>query len=355
MGKPGAVRREPAVSPAPEARQVVAGASRSPDGAGPPSISAIVPLLDECATLAELHARLAAVLRRLCGDSYEIIFVDDGSTDGSTAELRRLAADPRVIVVELRRNFGKAAALAAGLVEARGDIVVTLDADLQDVPEELPRLLEPLAGGVDLVTGRKRLRRDPQSRILASWVFNRLVSWISGVRVRDVNSGFKVMRREVMQELPLHAGLHRYLPAFARAKGFMIAEVDVSHEPRRHGRSRYGANRYLPGLLDPFTVMLLTRYDKRPFHFFGLVGLVLALCGFGALFFLSVGWLFGQWIGNRPLLILGVLLVILGVQSAFFGVLAQLIVLGARDPSTAYAVRRVTRGGAGADRPTASQ
>jgi glycosyltransferase involved in cell wall biosynthesis len=310
------------------------------------SVSAIVPLLDERATLFELHARLATVLRRLCGDEYEIIFVDDGSSDGSVVELHRIAAaDPRVTVVELRRNFGKAAALAAGLTQAHGEIVATLDADLQDLPEELPRLLEPIAAGADLVTGRKRFRRDARNRIVASWLFNRAVSWLTGVRVRDINSGFKAMRREVIEVLPLHGGLHRYLPVFARTKGFRIAEVDVLHEPRRHGRSRYGTNRYVPGLLDTFTVMLLTRYDKRPFHFFGLVGLLLMLAGFGILAFLSIGWLFGQWIGNRPLLIFAVLLVVLGVQSAVFGVLAQLIVLSAREPQQASTIRRVTRGG----------
>jgi len=310
------------------------------------SISAIVPLLDERPTLAELHQRLSAVLRGLSGEEFEIVFVDDGSSDGSAEELRRIAAaDRHVTVVELRRNFGKAAALAAGRAEALHPILVTLDADLQDVPEELPRLIDSLVGGADMVTGRKRDRHDPKSRVLASRLFNRVVSMITGVAVRDVNSGFKVMRREVIDELPLYGELHRYLPVFARAKGFRIAEVEVAHEPRRVGRSRYGAERYLPGLLDTFTVMLLTRYDKRPFHFFGLVGLILAAAGFAILAFLAIGWLFGEWINNRPLLTFGVLMVILGVQSAFFGVLAQLVVLGARDAKSEYAVRSVTRGG----------
>ena len=347
MGELGAVRGEPALNAEPEAPLRAAGAGER-ESADAPSVSAIVPLLNECETLAELHSRLAITLQRMCGDRYEIIFVDDGSTDGSVVALQRIAAaDSHVTVVELRRNFGKASAMAAGLAEAGNEIVVTLDADLQDVPEELPRLLERIAAGVDLVTGRKRTRRDPKTRVLASWFFNRAVSWITGVRVRDVNSGFKAMRREVMRELPLHGNLHRYLPVFAHTKGFAIAEVDVSHEPRRSGRSRYGTDRYMPGLLDTFIVMLLTRYDMRPFHFFGRVGLMLAVAGFGILLFLSIGWLFEHWIGTRPLLIFGVLLVVLGVQSAFFGILAQLIVLNGGTSHSAYEVRRVTRGGAG--------
>ncbi|GIW72005.1 MAG: hypothetical protein KatS3mg102_1547 [Planctomycetota bacterium] len=311
-------------------------------------VSAVIPVLDEEPALAELHRRLTAVLRAVAAD-YEIIFVDDGSRDGSAAVLEAIAArDPRVLVVELRRNFGKTAALAAGFAHARGELIVTLDADLQDVPEEVPRLLARIEAGADLVSGRKQRRRDGWSRRLASRLFNALVSVLGGTRVRDVNCGLKALRRQVLAEIPLHGQLHRFLPVLARARGFRVEEVAVRHEPRRHGRSRYGWSRYPAGLLDLWTVLLLTRYGKRPLHFFGLFGLVLALAGGAILAYLGAGWLAGHWIGNRPLLLLGVLLVILGIQSAFFGLLGELVILsgGGRDPG--YSVRRLVRGGTAA-------
>jgi glycosyltransferase involved in cell wall biosynthesis len=306
-------------------------------------ISVVVPVLDEEATLDELHRRLASVLAEIA-PLHEMIFVNDGSRDGSLARLEALAArDRRVVVVDLRRHFGKAAALAAGFAEASGDLVVTLDADLQDVPEEIPRLVARLREGADLVTGRKHARQDPWTRRWASRVFNWVVSRMTGTVVRDVNSGLKVMRRDVVAEIPLHGELHRFLPVLARAKGFVVAEIDVAHEPRRAGRSRYGWGRYTAGLFDAVTVLLLTRYGKRPLHFFGLCGGLLAAVGGAILVYLAVGWFFGQWIANRPLLTLGVLLVILGIQSAFFGLLAEMVVVagGRRDPG--YSVRAVLR------------
>lgn len=309
-------------------------------------ISAVVPVLDEEATLEELHGRLSAVLAGLDGE-YEIVFVNDGSRDASLAVLEALAGkDERVTVVDLRRNFGKTAALAAGFREARGDVFVTMDSDLQDLPEEIPKLFARL-GGADLVTGRKRGRQDPWTRRLASWFFNRGVSALTGTRVRDVNSGLKVLRRDVADAMPLHGELHRFLPVLAQAKGFSVVEVDVEHEARRFGRSRYGWGRYTAGLLDPVTVLLLTRYGKRPLHFFGCFGLVMTFAGAALLLYLGILRLSGEWIGNRPLLTLAVLFVILGIQSAFFGLLAEMLVTvgGNRDPG--YSVRAVIRGGRG--------
>lgn len=308
-------------------------------------LSVIIPLLDEQETLRELHSRLVSTLERIAPGEFEVLFVDDGSTDGSASILEEIAKlDGRVALIQLRRTFGKAAALSAGFHEARGEVIVTLDADLQDVPEEIPRMLARLGAGADLATGRKRRRRDPWTRRIASRLFNRAVSRASGVAVRDVNSGFKVMRREVARDVPLHGELHRYLPILAHAKGYAIAEVDVEHEPRRFGRSRYGWSRYLAGLLDLGTVLMITRYDKRPLHFFGVVGLLLLAFGAVVLAYLGVGWFFGHWIGNRPLLTLGVLTALLGVQSVFFGVLAELIVLRDRERDPGYSVRRVVRG-----------
>jgi dolichol-phosphate mannosyltransferase len=313
---------------------------------GQPDISVVVPLLDEAPGLAELHARLVETLGAM-GCAFEIVFVDDGSTDGTVQALEQITeGDERVRVVELRRTFGKAAALAAGFREARGDTLVTLDGDLQDRPEEIPRLLEALERGADLVVGRKRDRSDPWTRRAASWVFNRALSLATGMRTRDVNSGLKVLRRDVVREVPLHGRLHRFLLPLAAARGFRVAEVDVAHDPRRYGRSRYGMSRYGEAALDTVTVLLLTRFGKRPLHFFGIFGGLLSLLGGGILAYLAVGWLFGVWIGGRPLLTFGVLFTILGIQCLFFGLLAEMIVLlGARE-DRGYSVRRVVGGGA---------
>ncbi|MCK6462176.1 MAG: glycosyltransferase family 2 protein [Planctomycetes bacterium] len=293
-------------------------------------VSAVVPVLDEEPTLDELHRRLSAVLAAVPG-GHEIVFVNDGSRDGSLARMKEIAArDPRVVVVDLRRHAGKTRALAAGFAEARGEVLVTLDSDLQDVPEEVPKLLARIDAGADFVTGRKQSRQDPWTRRLASRIFNGVVSLLAGMRVRDVNSGLKALRREVAEELPLHGELHRFLPVFAGARGFRVEEVDVAHEPRRHGRSRYGWSRYAAGFFDSATVLLLTRYGTRPLHFFGCFGLLVALVGGAVLGYLALGWLFGEWIGGRPLLLFGVLAVLLGIQCVFFGLLAELVVVASR-------------------------
>ena len=307
-------------------------------------LSAVVPVLDEEPTLDELHRRLAAVLGSITPD-HEIVFVNDGSRDGSLARMRAIAArDPNVVVVDLRRHSGKTRALAAGFAEAKGGILVTLDSDLQDLPEEIPKLLARLEAGADFVTGRKRARQDPWTRRFASRVFNGVVSLLAGTRVRDVNSGLKVFTRDVADELPLHGELHRFLPVLAGARGFRVAEVDVEHEPRRHGRSRYGWSRYAAGFFDSATVLLLTRYGTRPLHFFGCFGLLLTLAGSVVLAYLAAGWLLDRWIGNRPLLTFGALCVILGIQSVFFGLLAELVVVAGRQKEREGGVREVIRG-----------
>jgi glycosyltransferase involved in cell wall biosynthesis len=307
-------------------------------------LSAVVPVLDEEPTLDELHRRLSAVLGAIPG-GHEIVFVNDGSRDGSLARMKEIAArDANVVVVDLRRHEGKTRALAAGFEEARGEVLLTLDSDLQDIPEEVPKLLERIDAGADFVTGRKATRKDPWTRRLASRIFNAVVSLLAGTKVRDVNSGLKAMRAEVARELPLHGELHRFLPVFAAAKGFRVEEVDVAHDPRRHGRSRYGWSRYAAGFFDSATVLLLTRFGTRPLHFFGCFGAVLALGGFAALAYLAVGWVLGHWIGNRPLLTFGVLSVLLGIQCVFFGLLAELVVVAGRRQE-AGGVRQVLRRG----------
>jgi glycosyltransferase involved in cell wall biosynthesis len=288
-------------------------------------LSIVVPLYNEEQSLDKLHQELVAALDPL-GEDYEIVFVDDGSTDGSfgaLTEIQSRASD--VVVVHLRANFGKAAALKAGFLEARGDIVVTLDADLQDDPAEIPKLLAKLEEGFDLVSGWKTVRNDPWSRRVASRIFNRAVAFVSGVRLHDVNCGFKAYRAETLRGLRLYGELHRFIPILAAFRGFRIAEVTVNHRPRLHGRSRYGPSRYLRGVFDLLTVTFMSRYRHRPLHLFGGLGLVMGSVGFLVLAYLTVIKIGGAGIGDRPLLMLGVLMVVVGVQLVSLGLLSELI------------------------------
>jgi dolichol-phosphate mannosyltransferase len=288
-------------------------------------ISVVVPVHDEERTVALLFGELQAALDPL-GEPWEAVFVDDGSTDGSFAALTRLHSDqPGVRVVRLRRNFGKAAALAAGFAQAEGDVVVTIDADLQDDPAEIPRLLAKLDEGFDLVSGWKAHRRDPFARRLLSRIFNWVTGRVSGLRLHDLNCGLKAYRAEVVQGLRLYGELHRFIPVLAHYRGYRIAELPVNHRPREHGRSRYGVERYLRGFLDLLTVSFIGRYRYRPLHMFGGLGLVLGTVGFGVLVYLTIVKLNGHAIGQRPLLILGVLLVVVGLQFFSLGLISELI------------------------------
>ncbi|RKY58048.1 MAG: glycosyltransferase, partial [Candidatus Latescibacterota bacterium] len=236
-------------------------------------ISVVVPLFNERESLQELYERLRKVLDDM-GRNWEVVFVDDGSTDGSFHELEVLhRKDPRVRAFRFRRNCGKAAALDLGFREARGDIVVTMDADLQDLPEEVPKLVKKLEEGYDLISGWKRRRRDPLSKRLPSKVFNWITSRLMGVPLHDINCGLKAYRSEVVQDLRVYGHLHRFLPVLASRQGYRVGEVEVMHHPRRYGRSKYGLGRFVHGLLDLMTVLMLTRYLTRPLHLFGGVGL----------------------------------------------------------------------------------
>ncbi len=260
------------------------------------------------------------------GRSWEVVFVDDGSTDGTFSALTRLhATADNVRIVRLRRNFGKAAALQAGFEEARGDVVVTIDGDLQDDPAEIPRLLAKLDEGFDLVSGWKTKRRDPLSRRIPSRIFNAVSGRLSGLRLHDLNCGLKAYRAEVLHGLRIYGELHRFVPVLAHYRGFRVAEVPVNHRPREHGRSRYGMERYVRGFLDLLTVTFMGRYRHRPLHLFGGLGLVLSLLGGVVLAYLTVLKLAGQAIGHRPLLTLGVLLVVVGIQLLSLGLLSELI------------------------------
>jgi len=288
-------------------------------------ISVVVPVHEEERTLALLFDELQAALDPL-GQPWEAVFVDDGSTDGSFAALTRLHdAHDNIRVVRLRRNFGKAAALAAGFANAQGDIVVTIDADLQDDPAEIPRLLAKLDEGFDLVSGWKAHRRDPITRRALSRIFNWVTGRVSGLRLHDLNCGLKAYRAEVVQGLRLYGELHRFIPVLAHYRGHRIAEVPVNHRPREHGRSRYGVERYLRGFLDLLTVSFIGRYRYRPLHLFGGLGLGLGALGLAVLVYLTVLKIGGEAIGRRPLLILGVLLVVVGLQFFSLGLISELI------------------------------
>ena len=283
-------------------------------------ISVVVPVHDEDRSVELLYDELASALDPL-ERPWEAVFFDDGSTDGSFAALTRLhGRAPNVRVVRLRRNFGK-----SGFRHAEGSVVVTIDADLQDDPAEIPRLLAKLDEGFDLVSGWKAQRRDPWSRRLVSKIFNSVVGRSSGLKLHDMNCGLKAYRAEVVRSLRIYGELHRFLPVLAHDRGFRVAELPVNHRPREHGRSRYGVERYMRGFLDFLTVSFMGRYRHRPLHLFGGLGLVFAAIGSAVLVYLTILKLTGAAIGHRPLLTLGVLLVVVGFQFFSLGLLSELI------------------------------
>ncbi|MFN2471805.1 MAG: glycosyltransferase family 2 protein [Gaiellaceae bacterium] len=288
-------------------------------------ISVVVPVRDEERSVVLLYEEIQAALDPL-GEEWEALFVDDGSSDGTFAALTRLhAREPAVRVVRLRRNYGKASALAAGFAAARGEVVATIDGDLQDDPAELPRLLTKLDEGFDLVSGWKTRRRDPRRRRFLSRLFNVVTGRLSGLQLHDLNCGLKAYRAEVVRDLRLYGELHRFIPVLAHYRGFRVAEVPVAHRPRPHGRSRYGMERYLRGFFDLLTVTFMGRYRYRPLHLFGGLGLALGAIGFVLLAYLSVLKASGEAIGHRPLLTLGVLLVVVGIQLFSLGLVGELV------------------------------
>ena len=293
---------------------------------GPRSISVVVPVHNEERTVALLFEELQAALEPL-DRPWEVLFVDDGSVDGTFAALTRLHSQhEEVRVVRLRRNFGKAAALQAGFIQSRGEVVVTIDGDLQDDPAEIPRLLAKLEEGFDLVSGWKTQRQDSWRRRWLSKIFNFTASRMSGLHLHDMNCGFKAYRSEVVKGLRLYGELHRFIPVLAHYRGYRIAELPVNHRPRNHGRSRYGVERYLRGFFDLLSVSFLGRYGHRPLHLFGGLGLLLGLSGTGILLYLTGVKIAGEAIGKRPLLILGVLLVVVGIQLFSLGLLSEMII-----------------------------
>lgn len=296
-----------------------------PSGAMLPSISVVVPLYNESATLASLCERIGAAL---LGRSFEILLVDDGSRDGSWKTISELAARNPSLVRGLRhrRNFGKAEALATGFAHATGSTIVTIDADLQDDPAEIPALLAKLDEGYDLVSGWKQHRQDPISKTIPSRFFNFAVRAASGLKLHDFNCGLKAYRREAIVNLNIYGELHRFTPVLAHAEGFSVAELPVRHFPRQHGVSKYGWTRLIKGFLDLLTVVMLTRYLKRPGHFFGGIGLAAGATGLSILgYFSAMKIVFGEDIGARPLFFLGMLLVLFSGQMISTGIIGEFL------------------------------
>ena len=302
------------------------------------SLSVVIPVLNEVESIPELYREIVDGVSPL-DLPWELIFIDDGSTDGTAAELRRLfQQDARVRIIEFRRNFGKSAALAAGFDTAVGDAIVTMDADLQDSPSEIPRLIDELNSGADLVSGWKYPRHDPLSKTLPSTFFNRVVRMFTGVELHDFNCGLKAYRREVIKEIKIYGDLHRYIPALAHFRGFRVVEIKVSHRARRYGRSKFGSARFARGFFDLLTVLFLAQYTRRPLHFFGWFGIGALMLGTIINTYLAIMWFLGHPIGTRPLLTLGVLLMIMGAQFVVFGLLAEMI--ASTKTETDYSVRR---------------
>jgi len=305
-----------------------------------PDLSVVIPVYNEKESLPELYRQLTDVLQGE-GYAYELIFVDDGSRDGSDQVLESLAeTDERVRVIQFQKNYGKSAALSVGFGAAAGDIVATMDADLQDDPREIPALIRKLnEGGYDLVSGWKKKRRDPISKRWPSKIFNWVTSRISGVRIHDINCGLKVYRNFVVKNLHPYGELHRFLPVLAHLDGFTVGEKEVVHHPRKYGSSKFGVSRFTSGFFDLLTVMFLSRYLKKPLHLFGILGILSFIGGFVIGAYLTVLRLTGHWIGNRPLLFLGILLMIMGVQFVSIGLLGEMITASQTRKQT-YVIRR---------------
>jgi glycosyltransferase involved in cell wall biosynthesis len=291
-----------------------------------PEISIVIPLFNEDESLPELHKQLTTVLTRF-GKDYELIFLDDGSRDRSLEVLRDLAKnDSHIQIISFRTNYGKSAALSVGFKAARGKFVITMDADLQDDPEEVPGLIAKLEEGYDLVSGWKKKRYDPISKTVPSKFFNYVTGKLSGIRLHDFNCGLKAYRNEVVKDLPVYGEFHRFLPVLAFKMGYRITEKEVTHHARKFGKTKFGLNRFLNGFLDLLTVLFLSDYNRKPLHLFGTLGLICGLAGLAINTYLTIGWLNGIWIGNRPLLLLGILLMVIGAQFFSFGLVAEMIV-----------------------------
>ncbi len=287
----------------------------------------------------ELYDALRSALGRI--GRFEIIFVDDGSTDGSVRVLHELRhRDRRVKIIRFRRNYGKSAALSVGFAHADGNFVVTMDADLQDDPDEIQNLLHEIKKGFDMVSGWKKKRHDPISKTIPSRFFNFVTSVMTGIRLHDFNCGLKIYRREVVKDLKIYGELHRYIPVLAHWLGYRVSEVVVQHRPRKYGKTKFGAGRFWKGFLDLLTVLFTTRYLQRPLHLFGFWGLLCVLAGTAIDLYLAIlKFTQGMSLSNRPLFFGGILLIIVGVQVISVGLLGELITKTHQSPEKEYSIK----------------
>ncbi len=301
-------------------------------------ISIVIPLLNEEESLNELYKRISQVTSEN-NLSFEICFVDDGSTDNSLGVLKNLQKDNKNIkILSFRKNYGKSAALSEGFKLASGDNIITMDADLQDDPAEIPNLIKKLDDGFDMVSGWKKKRHDPISKTLPSKFFNFTTAMLTGIKIHDFNCGLKAYRSEVIKEIPVYGELHRYLPVLAHWRGFRVGEIIVQHHSRKYGVTKFGWRRLFHGFFDLLTVLFITRYRQKPLHLFGTVGLISVTFGFAILLYLSILWFQGYGIGDRPLLFLGILLMIVGMQSFSLGLIGEMIT-NSRDEEVSYSIR----------------
>ncbi len=312
-------------------------------------LSIVIPVYNERPSLAALHSQISEVARERAYQ-IEVIFVDDGSTDQSWAEVERLAAeDDRVRGIRFRHNFGKAAALSAGFAEATGELVMTLDADLQDDPGEIPNFLAKMEEHLDVVSGWKQVRHDPWHKVLPSRVFNWMVSQLTGVRLHDHNCGMKCYRREALDEVRLYGELHRFIPVLAAARGYRVGEIAIQHRRRQHGHSKYGVTRFVKGFLDLLTVKFLTGFGQRPQHVLGTIGLAAFALGVLGMALLAAQWGISRLnsdplahihLRHRPAMLYSVALLLLGGQLMSIGFVAELLIAYHEPAVSAYSIVR---------------
>ena len=289
-------------------------------------LSIVIPLFNEEESIHPLSNEIKKVMYPI-SMQWEVIFIDDGSSDLSLKNIKDICNnDRRFRYVSFRKNYGKSAALQVGFSQVTGDVVITMDADLQDDPKEIPNLLKKLGEGYDLCSGWKKKRRDPIIKKVSSKFFNYVTRIFSGIKIHDFNCGLKAYRKEVVENLYVHGELHRYMPVLAKWQGFTITEIPVQHYPRRYGKTKFGISRFFKGFIDLITVIISTRYIKRPLHFFGFLGAVSMILGLIVLGYLSILWIQGHQLSNRPMLFLGMLMIIVGVQFFAVGLLGEMLV-----------------------------